>query len=207
MLKLWKSALPLLIFNGVLLGVFIYFALSSSRQENPDEREPANAPIKLPTSSPSQQPIASAPQPTPADEDNEKMENARAKELLRSTNQSQRIEGLELLGAYPSPTNEAILADYLVSRESPEIRSIAAISLSTLENPTPSTIDTLLNTLDDPSEDMRFSALSTLEDYLTVAESGSAAQRRIQKGLRSKLESKCLQADIQKDIDDIVHDR
>jgi hypothetical protein len=76
-----------------------------------------------------------------------------------------------------------------------------------LENPTTSTIDGLLDTLEDPSEDVRFSALSTLEDYLTMEENNSSIHRHIQAGLRAKLQSKRLQVDIEKEIDDIVRDR
>jgi HEAT repeat protein len=153
--------------------------------------------------------MLSAPRkPSPVAEDApEKSELARAQQLLASTNEYQRIEGLKLLGAYPSPVNEVILVGYLKSQENPKIRSTAALSLSTLGRPSASTIDTLLSTLEDSSEDVRFSALSTLEDYLIFAKQDSAINQRIREGLRVKLEAKRLQSDIQRDIDDIVHDR
>jgi HEAT repeat protein len=132
---------------------------------------------------------------------------ARAQQLLASTNEQHRIEGLKLLGAFPSPINEVILVRYLRSQKNQKIRSTAALSLSTLETPSASTIDTLLSTLEDSSEDVRFSALSTLEDYLILVKQDPAAQQRIREGLRAKLQSNRLQADIQKDIDEIVHDR
>jgi HEAT repeat protein len=103
--------------------------------------------------------------------------------------------------------NEAMLVGYLRSQENPKIRSTAALALSTLGKPSASTIETLLGALEDSSEDVRFSALSTLEDYLIFAKQDSASRLRIREGLRAKLQSNRLQADIQKDIDDIVHDR
>jgi HEAT repeat protein len=153
--------------------------------------------------------MLSAPrQPSPAVEDtSEKNELARAQKLLGSTKEHERIEGLKLLGAYPSPMNEVILVGYLKSQENQKVRSTAALGLSTLGKPSASTIDTLLSTLEDPSEDVRFSALSTLEDYLILLMQDTAAQQRIREGLRVKLQANRLQADIQKDIDDIVHDR
>ena len=211
MLKIWKSLLLPMVCIGILLGVFVWLAFHSSKQEPLDIKESASAPEKLTISEKplplEQKSIAAAPSATANDDTNEKEENARAQGLLSSKNDEERIEGLELLGAYPSPINEAILIRYLRSKENPEIRSTAAISLSTLENPTASTIDGLLDTLEDPSEDVRFSALSTLEDYLTMEENNSSIHRHIQAGLRAKLQSKRLQVDIEKEIDDIVRDR
>jgi HEAT repeat protein len=102
--------------------------------------------------------------------------------------------------------NELILVGYLKSQENPKIRGAAALGLSTLGKPSVSTIDTLLGALEDSSEDVRFSALSTLEDYLILVKQDPAAQQRIREGLRAKLQANRLQADIQKDIDEIVHD-
>jgi HEAT repeat protein len=100
-----------------------------------------------------------------------------------------------------------LLVGYLKGKENPNIRSTAALALSTLGKPLASTIDSLLIALEDSSEDVRFSALSTLEDYLILVKKDPASQQRIRDGLRVKLQSNRLQADIQKDIDDIVHDR
>jgi len=195
----------------ILLGALVWLAFHSSKLELLDKKESASAPEKLTISAKplplEQKLIAAASAATATDDTNEKEENARAQGLLSSKNDEQRIEGLELLGAYPSPINEAILIRYLRSKENPEIRSTAAISLSTLENPTTSTIDGLLDTLEDLSEDVRFSALSTLEDYLTMEENNSSIHRHIQAGLRAKLQSKRLQVDIEKEIDDIIRYR
>jgi len=210
MLKIWKYPLPLMVSIVILLGALVWLAFHSSKLELLDKKESASAPEKLTISAKplplEQKLISAAPSATATDDTNEKEENARSQGLLSSKNDEQRIEGLELLGAYPSPMNEAILIRYLRSKENPEIRSTAAISLSTLENPTTSTIDGLLDTLEDPSEDVRFSALSTLEEYLTMEENNSSIHRHIQAGLRAKLQSKRLQVDIEKEIDDIVRD-
>lgn len=206
---------PILAFGVIivfLLGAIIHLTQNSPMQEAPQKKESSHAPTeqtprgnRLPTEP---ETIAIPPKPSPiAEATREKKEMARAQQLLASTNEQHRIEGLKLLGAYPSPMNEVILVRYLKSQENQKIRSTAALGLSTLGKPSASTIDTLLSTLEDPSEDVRFSALSTLEDYLILVKQDPAAQQRIREGLRAKLQSNRLQADIQKDIDDIVHDR
>ena len=207
-----KPILALAIIVVLLLGGILRLALHTPSQEAPQRKEPARTSTGHPPIENHRPPapeMLSAPRkPSPVAEDApEKSELARAQQLLASTNEYQRIEGLKLLGAYPSPVNEVILVGYLKSQENPKIRSTAALSLSTLGRPSVSTIDTLLSALEDSSEDVRFSALSTLEDYLILVKQDPAAQQRIREGLRAKLQSNRLQADIQKDIDDIVHDR
>ena len=207
-----KPILALAIIVVLLLGGILRLALHTPSQEAPQRKEPARTSTVHPPIENHRPPapeMLSAPRkPSPVAEDApEKSELARAQQLLASTNEYQRIEGLKLLGAYPSPVNEVILVGYLKSQENPKIRGTAALGLSTLGKPSVSTIDTLLSALEDSSEDVRFSALSTLEDYLIFAKQDSAAQQRIREGLRAKLQSNRLQADIQKDIDDIVHDR
>jgi hypothetical protein len=212
MMTLSKPPIVLGILVVLLSGVLCLLALQPPKQEAPQKKESSGAPTEqpprenhLPTEP---EPIAIPPKPSPIGEaTREKKEMARAQQLLASTNEQHRIEGLKLLGAFPSPMNEVILVGYLRSQENPKIRSTAALSLSTLETPSASTIDTLLSTLEDSSEDVRFSALATLEDYLILVKQDPAAQQRIREGLRAKLQSNRLQADIQKDIDDIVHDR
>jgi HEAT repeat protein len=197
--------------TGILLGAVVWLSNRSSRREPLHGNETVSASAEFaarekPTP-PAQAPLTTTSPTVGADETNEKEEIARAQKLLTSSDDKHRIEGLELLGAYPSPANEVILVGYLKSQENPEIKSTAAISLSTLETPTPATIDALLDALADSSEDVRFGALSTLEDYLTMEENNSSIHRHIQAGLMSKLQSKRLQADIEKEIDEIVHDR
>jgi HEAT repeat protein len=211
MWKIWKPVLLLVLMTALLLGTVVWLSFHSSRRELLRRNETVSAAAGSAASEkpmpPAQATLTDASLPVTAEETNEKEENARAQKLLTSNDDKQRIEGLELLGAYPSSANEVILVRYLKSRENSEIRSTAAISLSTLENPMTPTIDALLDTLADSSEDVRFSALSTLEDYLTMKEKNSSIYRHMQAGFRSKLQSQRLQADIAKDIDEIVHDR
>jgi hypothetical protein len=147
--------------------------------------------------------------PTISDEEsrNEKEQIALAMQLLASSNDHQRIEGLELLGAYPSPNSEAILVEFLKGEGSPEIRSTAATSLATMEIPSVSTIETLMNTLEDRSEDVRYGALSTLEDYLIMADKGSPIQQRIHSGFIKKFTGNNLSEDIRKDVQEIINSR
>ena len=188
----------------LLSGGLFFFAFPLPEQDSPPKKDLLLIPAP-------HSPTVSRRSPTPSSPTEEvttdKKELARARQLLASTNEHQRIEALKLLGAYPSPVNEAMLVGYLRSQENPKIRSTAALALSTLGKPSASTIETLLGALEDSSEDVRFSALSTLEDYLIFAKQDSASRLRIREGLRAKLQSNRLQADIQKDIDDIVHDR
>jgi HEAT repeat protein len=207
-----KPILALAIIVVLLLGGILRLALHPPSQEAPQKKEPARSSTGHPPIENHRPPapeMLSAPRkPSLVVEDApEKSELARAQQLLASTNEHQRIEGLKLLGAYPSPLNEVILVGYLKSQENPKIRGTAALGLSTLGKPSVSTIDTLLSALEDSCEDVRFSALSTLEDYLIFAKQNSAIDQQIREGLRVKLQAKRLQADIQKDIDDIVHDR
>ena len=136
---------------------------------------------------------------------NEKEQTALAMQLLGSTNVRQRIEGLELLGAYPSPDSEAILVEFLKSGGSPEIRSTAATSLATMAIPSASTIETLMNTLEDQSEEVRYGALSTLEDYLIMAEKDSPIQQRILAGFIKKFTENNLSEDIRMDVQEIIN--
>jgi hypothetical protein len=212
MMTLSKPPIVFGILVVLLSGVLCLLALHPPKQEAPQKKESSRAPTeqppreKHPPTEP--EPIAIPPKPSPiAEATREKKEMARAQQLLASTNEQHRIEGLKLLGAFPSPINEVILVGCLRSQENPEIRSTAALSLSNLERPSASTIDTLLGALEDSSEDVRFSALATLEDYLILVRQDPAAQQRIREGLRAKLQSNRLQVDIQKDIDEIVHDR
>lgn len=211
MWKIWKTLLPLVLVTGILLGAVVWLTFSPLSRELLHGTETvsgsaASAAREKPIPPAQATPTAASP-PVEADKTNEKEEIARAQKLLTSNDDKQRIEGLELLGAYPSPANEVILVGYLKSQENLEIRSTAAISLSTLENPSTSTMDGLLNSLEDPAEDVRFSALSTLEDYLTMEENNSSIHRHIHAGLMAKLQSKRLQADMEKEIDEIVRDR
>jgi hypothetical protein len=206
---------PILAFGVIvvfLLGAIYHLTQHAPKQEAPEKKESSRAHKEhpprdnlLPTEPES---IAIPPKLSPiAEATTEKKEMARAQQLFASTNEKHRIEGLKLLGAFPNPMNEVILVGYLRSQENPNIRSTAALALSTLGKPSASTIDTLLSTLEDSSEDVRFSALSTLEDYLILVKQDPTSQQRIREGLRAKLQANRLQADIQKDIDDIVHDR
>ena len=207
-----KSILGLGVIVILLLGGILLLALHPDSQEALKKKEPARSSTGRPPIEnhwpPTPEMLSVPRKPSPLVEDTaEKSELARARQLRTSTKEQQRIEGLKLLGAYPSLVNEVILVGYLRSQENPKIRSTAALALSTLGKPSASTIDSLLSALDDSSEDVRFSALATLEDYLILVKQDPAAQQRIREGLRAKLQSNRLQADIQKDIDDIVHDR
>lgn len=149
--------------------------------------------------------VKSTPEPQPDALADARKKNARALLLLGSTNETQQVEGLKLLGAFPSPEGEQILTGYLVGGENPSLRSTAALSLSTLENPSPSTIDALLGTLGDSSEVVRFASLSTLEDYLLLLNNYPALQKQIREGLRTKVGSRLLPPDIHQDIEETLN--
>jgi hypothetical protein len=164
-------------------------------------------PIALPR--PSKAPNAIVkPEPISIEElKNAQEQTSLAMGLLSASNDQQRIEGAELLGAYPSPNSEAILIKLLQSDPNPEVRSVAALSLATSENPAETTIQTLINTLEDKTEDVRYGALSTLEDYLAVLDKGSPRYRSIHSGLIKKLSSKNLTSEMRSDIQNTIEDR
>ena len=129
-----------------------------------------------------------------------------AMELINSADNEERIEGIELLGAYPNPESEAILTQLLTNDEASDIRNVAALSLGAFEVLVDSTINDLILALADESEDVRFSALSTLENHMLGLEEVSDSRKRIHSQLTAKTLSSELPQDTRDALTDILSD-
>lgn len=134
------------------------------------------------------------------DKDSESEQLKLAKQLLESKKPSDRIEAAERLSAYPSLEMEAILLKVLSEDGNSDVRNAAAVGLGSLEDPSRASISGLLNAIDDSQENVRFSALSTLEDYLLGLDPQSQGFLAISNGLRSKLENRKLPTNLRASI-------
>lgn len=131
---------------------------------------------------------------------------ATAMELINSADNEERIEGVELLGAYPNPETEVILAQLLVNDQAFDIRNVAALSLGAFEVLIDSTINDLMTALTDESEDVRLSSLSTLESYMLGLDEGSDSRKTIHAELTTKLSSNKLPQDTHDALAEILRD-
>ena len=136
----------------------------------------------------------------------EREQIAEALSHLSSQKEEERIEAVEQLGAYPSPDTEATLSQLLTTDSNPEVRNAAALSLGSLDVPSNETLASLLTALDDQSEDVRFSALSTLEDFMLGQDEDSQTYKRIRSGLSAKVDSQSLSEDLKDSIKEVLKD-
>jgi exonuclease VII large subunit len=172
---------------------------------------PGTAAIAPPHSGPT--PPAAAEMVDPASdevEDEAQIEReqiAAAMALLYSTNNEERIEAVEQLGAYPSPETEATLSQLLTTDTNAEVRNAAALSLGSLDTPSDSTINGLVNALADQNEDVRFSALSTLEDFMLGLEEDAPNYKKIREELKAKAAGQGVPKDTREAISEILRDQ
>jgi HEAT repeats len=153
-------------------------------------------------------PQANAPVLDTAAEDAEieREQIAEAMKRLTSPTESERVEAVEQLGAYPNPQTEATLSQLLAGDSSADVRNAAALSLGSLEAPSPATVSTLLSGLKDQSEDVRFSSLSTLEDFMLSQEEESPLYQNIRTGLKDMAQSTGLPDDLRDSINEVLKD-
>lgn len=150
---------------------------------------------------------AMAPDEMENDEQYEKEQISTAMRQLSSTNEEERVEAVEQLGAYPSPDTETLLVQLLAQDSNTEVRNAAALSLGSMDEPSDGAIMALMSALEDQSEDVRFSSLSTLEDYMLSQEEDSPNYKRIREGLRQKSEAAGLAQDLRDSIKEILKDQ
>ena len=131
---------------------------------------------------------------------------AEAMKRLTSPTESERVEAVEQLGAYPNPQTEATLSQLLAGDSSADVRNAAALSLGSLEAPSTATVSTLLSGLKDQSEDVRFSSLSTLEDFMLSQEEESPLYQSIRTGLQDMGQSTGLPDDLRDSINEVLKD-
>ncbi len=127
-----------------------------------------------------------------------------AQQWLQDLDSEQRMAGIEQLAAYPSPKAEQLMVERLQKDKSDEIRSAAADNLSYIEVPTSTTQDALIHALQDGNEDVRNSALNTLESYVASLEDDDATAKRIIGLLKSQLKSQQVPADIRESIKEFL---
>ena len=141
---------------------------------------------------------------SPEDAEVEREQIQEAMKLLSSPTETERVEAVEQLGAYPNPQTEVTLTQILAGDSSADVRNAAALSLGSLENPSPATISTLMGGLKDSSEDVRYSALSTLEDFLLSQEENTPLYINIRNGLESMSQTGGMPEDLKESIAEVL---
>lgn len=175
------------------------------------QSHPIQAPIQV--SSTTVQPIIPSPvtlAPSTNEGDEEQTEKDQVQAALKQINSpdpKQRVEGAEQLGAYPTKDAEIALQQLLSSDTDAEVRNTAAQSLGYVDKPTVSTLEGLLSALEDQNEDVRLSALSTLEDFMLSTEEGSKQYNKILIGLKSQANARSVPEDTRQAIHDIINDQ
>jgi hypothetical protein len=213
------SIARILLFTLLLSSIIVAVALfnlesDSGDTETPETAAETTAPKTTPptaTTSPMAPPTSMEEDlSSPEEMDDEQLEKdqvAQAMALLNSTNDEERIEAVEQLGAYPSAETEAALAQILNTDANPEVRNAAALSLGAMDQPTDATIAALMTALEDQNEDVRFSALSTLEDFMLGQEENSPRYKQIKDGLAMKATSTGLPEDLKESINEVLKDQ
>ena len=94
-------------------------------------------------------------------------------ELINSPLQEERVAAIQQLGAYPNQASETALTQLLTTDQEASVRNAAALSLGIIYNPKDATIHALIDAVQDESEEVRFTALATLENYILHEEEHS----------------------------------
>lgn len=218
--------LALLLLSGITLTLLI-----TSNSDAPAPNPPiAESPKQTADQTPAPPPAVSPPQPVaptvplqppapvitdlpPPESESDEEEAATEKEQvdaalaqLASPEAEQRIEGAEQLGAYPTKEAEQALTQALSGDTDAEVRNTAAQSLGYVEKPTDATLAALFGALEDQNEDVRGSALSSLEDFLLGSDEGSKRYKKLLAGLQARLDSRSVSEDTRTAIRDILQD-
>lgn len=211
----------LLLLTGITAALLLTSTSDSPAPVSPDAQPPkkvdqnAAGPSVSPPVPPAsgQPPVQSMPNLTPEESEVEAEDDLTEREQveaaltqLGSTEVEQRIEGAEQLGAYPTKEAEQALTQVLTGDSSAEVRNAAAQSLGYVEKPTDTTIAALFGALEDQSDEVRGSALSTLEDFMLGSEEGSKRYKKVLAGLKLKLDSRSVPEDTRNAIREILED-
>ena len=164
-----------LILSGVVASLLFERDITSQGQKPLSYNQPSHSKQKTPAFK-YLKPLAFQPQINtvkflnsrlPKDESYEKQTQAiESMELVYSADDKERVGGVEQLVAYPSLESEIILTQLLLTDLNSEVRNAAALSLVSINNPLDTTIYDLISALEDESKSVRFSAISTLQDYM-----------------------------------------
>ena len=177
-------------------------------------KDPGHSRAVPPASAPPATARPALPPPPPDSETTEEDEAQSEKEQvdaalvqLNSSDPAQRVEAAEQLGAYPTKESEAALTQLLSTDSDPEVRSAAAQNLGYVERPSDTTLDVLLKSLEDQNEEVRLSALSTLEDFLLGSDQGSKRYTKIVAELQNRTGSQTIPEDTREAIQDVLKDQ
>ena len=151
--------------------------------------------------------LTQSDQVTVDEEHSEQTQVYRAKHLIDSSKEADRLEGVEMLGAYPTIDSEALLTKLLLNDTSSQVRNAAALSLGSVEEPLDSTIHDLLTALEDESEDVGLNALSILENYRLGLEETSDRYQIVRSQLTAKAASNQLTQNIRDTINQVLNDQ
>jgi hypothetical protein len=205
--------ITLLISSIIVAAVFYNLETDHSEDEAPSSvTESTPSPKTETVPSPKTPAVSTRDDSLPPDEvmDDDQIEKeqiAEAMTQLGSSNDEERIEAVEQLGAYPSPETEATLGQLLTTDANAEVRNAAALSLGSLDEPSDATIAVLMSALEDQNEDVRFSSLSTLEDFMLGLEEDAPNHQRIQDGLKLKAASRSIPEDLKESINEVLKDQ
>jgi hypothetical protein len=136
----------------------------------------------------------------------EQVEKAIAR--LGDTNSAQRVAGAEQLAAYPTPEAEKQLAKSLANDPAPEVRAEAAQSLDSFKKLEASTVRGLLTALEDPDENVRQTALGTLQSLYSrlVSDGKNKDSRKVLASLKKQSKSSRVPNEMRKKIADFLRD-
>ena len=144
----------------------------------------------------------------PKDESHEKQTHVfESMELVYSADDNERVGGVEQLVAYPSLESEIILSKLLLTDLNAEVRNAAALSLVSINNPLDTTIYDLISALEDESKDVRFSALSTLQDYMLRQVTHLDYTKIILSELTYKIENTAIATDTRDAINQLLKEK
>ena len=120
-------------------------------------------------------------------------------ELVNSQQKEERVAAIQQLGAYPNQASETLLTQLLITDQEPDVRNAAALSLGIIDTPEDSTLHALIDALEDESEAVRFTALSTLENYIVQEEHSEKAN-----SIKFALENKALSSSVSNVIKEAI---
>jgi len=129
-----------------------------------------------------------------------------ARQWLLNLDAERRVAGIEQLAAYPTPESEQLMADTLKKDLSSDVRIAAAQNLSYIEAPTPATLQVLIHALQDQDQEVRLSALSSLQSYLHSLEDVSVEAKKIVRLLKNAAKNTQIPEDTRAVIKDSLAD-
>ena len=102
---------------------------------------------------------------------------------------------------------ELILGQLLATDTNPDVRNAAILSLGSIETFSNITINNLMNALEDESADVRFNALSTLQNSLLAMEKGSVSYKLTIDELIAKTSEQTLSIEIRDAINELLNNQ